>query len=116
MPEGTWIQLNFKTPGGSLLNIYAENLSALDEGLDELEARIGRVADVERMIGAVSTVSQAFIPQQRQAPQAPPAGAPAGPAPECVHGPKKWLEGTSKGTGKPYAFWACQGPRGQQCR
>lgn len=120
MPEpGTWLQLNFKTPAGTLVNIYATSSMELDEGLDAIEARLGRVADIERMAGATATVNQAFsVPQQRQAQpaQEQASGAPAGPVPTCIHGPKKWMEGVSKNTGKPYAFWACQGPRGDQCR
>lgn len=126
MNDGTWIQLNFKTPAGSLLNVYAKHGVELDEGMDALESRLGRIADIERMITATGAVNTAFsapsVPQQRQAPaqeqwtQQPQGNAPAGPVPTCIHGPKKWLTGTSKNTGKEYAFWACQGPRGEQCR
>jgi hypothetical protein len=46
-------------------------------------------------------------------PQAQPQNAPA-----CVHGPLKVIPGGfSQKTQKAYAaFWACQGPRGQQCK
>lgn len=131
MPEpGTWIQLNFKTPAGSLLNIYAEDGVQLDDGMDALEARLGRIADIERMITATGVVNTAFsqpsVPQQRQPEQtwtqqpeaAQPSSAPAGPAPMCAHGAKKWVEpGISKNTGRPYSgFWTCPMPKGQQCR
>ena len=51
------------------------------------------------------------------APPAPPA-APVGDAPTCKHGTMKFIQGTSKKTGKPYKMWACPTEKNDptQCR
>lgn len=60
-----------------------------------------------------STPQQGYGQPVGTPPQQQPQGGPA-----CVHGPLKVIPGGfSQRTQKAYpAFWACQGPRGQQCR
>jgi hypothetical protein len=56
---------------------------------------------------------QGQYPQQpQQAPQAPP-----GAAPSCMHGVKKYVEGTNA-QGKAYKFWGCPAAKGDpsQCK
>jgi hypothetical protein len=74
-------------------------------------------------IAAASAVARQAIkdtgiaaPKARQAAASGPTGGgavksePDGPAPECGHGPARWISGISKKTNKPYAFWACSNP------
>ena len=64
------IQLNFKTPGNTLINLYASNTGELDEELDIVEARIPRIVALEQALGAVGSLPLAAPSQQ-------PATAPA---------------------------------------
>lgn len=123
-PIGVAYQANFKTPSGTLLNIYAENGADFVEQLDAFPEFIAKITAIESSLGPASVVGQ-------HVPVAPPAQQPAQPAyntqpqataPEgehlCDHGqPMRFVPaGVSKATGKPYrAFYACAQPRGQQC-
>lgn len=52
--------------------------------------------------------------QQSQQPAA--SAAPSGPAPTCRHGEMKYVAAGISKNNKAYpAFWACTGPRNEQC-
>lgn len=122
-PADTVFQVNFKTPAGSLLNIYATNGGELGELLDAFEGFIPKITAVESLLTGASNVARTAPvapPTQQPAAPAPAAAAPAAPAGEvlCEHGqPAKLIPaGVSKATGKPYrAFYACNQPREAQC-
>ena len=132
MPESTALQANFKSPAGTLINIYADNGGEFGELLDALPEFLGKVTAVEQLLfaaGAVGTTIPVAPPAQQPTAQSGqavptqqfPSDAPAA-APEgvhlCDHGqPMKLIPaGISKASGKPYkAFYACQQPRGMQC-
>jgi hypothetical protein len=130
------LQVSYKTPAGDMINIRAhtaDELSVLLEGIGDYSAQ---VAAVQRLVvgaynaaplGTVaSTPSTApsgfFAPSQGQGPSltSPPSAiTPTGQAsPTCTHGARIFRSGTSKTTGKPYAFWACPTPQGtpDQCK
>lgn len=120
-PQNTVFQANFKTPAGTLLNIYASDGGEFTELLDATESFIAKIASIESLLGAASNVA-------RTAPLAPPAAQPAAaPAPaappssadhlcNCGQPAKLIPAGVSKASGKPYrAFYACAQPRGAQC-
>lgn len=125
-PDSTVFQFNFKTPSGSLHNIYATNGTEAVELLDAFaESLIEKVFDVEQKLIAAGNVAAVVAAPVTvtPAPAAPvptaaPSSAPAGSAPLCEHGqPMKLVPaGISKASGKPYpSFYACAQARGQQC-
>jgi hypothetical protein len=130
------LQVSYKTPAGDMINIRAhtaDELSVLLEGIGDYSAQ---VAAVQRLVvgaynaaplGIVastpSTAPSGFsAPSQGQGPlftPPPSAVTPTGQAsPTCTHGARIFRSGTSKTTGKPYAFWACPTPQGtpDQCK
>lgn len=133
-PATTVYQASFKTPTGTLLNIYANDGGEFEELLDAYEQFIPKIAAIESALGSASTVAQRVPlapPAQQPAPTPAQAPAPAGwggnEAPAqgegqathlCDHGePMKYIApGISKATGKPYkGFYACARPRQDQC-
>lgn len=121
-PQSTVYQANFKTPAGTLLNIYASNGGEFSELLDATQDFVAKIASIESLLGAASSVARSapLAPPAAQ-PAPPPAAAPA-PAPggdhlcNCGQPAKLIPAGVSKASGKPYrAFYACAQPRGAQC-
>ena len=104
-PESTKFQVNFKSPDGTLINLYAANK-------EELEALLSTAQDFSALIGSVS---QSFSGAPSAAPvraAAPVASAPApqGGANVCKHGPMAYKEGVSaKG---PWKGYMCAAPKG----
>lgn len=121
-PSNTVIQVNVKTPAGSLLNIYAESIPEAKELVEAFqEELVSSIAALEQAVGAAGAVAASLplAPQQPSAPvAAAPAAAPAAGGPMCDHGqPAKLVPaGVSKASGKPYpAFYACAMDRANQC-
>mgnify|MGYP006921315564 CR=1 FL=1 len=117
--QGIAYQANFKTPAGTLLNIYAENGGDFADQLDAFPEFLAKIVAIESQIVPASVVAQ-HVPVAAPAMQPPqPAPAPAqGDEHLCNCGiPMRFVQaGVSKATGKPYrAFYACAQPRGQQC-
>lgn len=126
-------QANFKTPGGALINVYAESDFELKDQLKSLiEALAPDIIAAERALTAVSNVT--YTPptsQQPAAPEPPPfaqpqhqesysqsspvAQQPQQHGPSCQHGAMIYREGTSK-SGKPYKAYFCPSQdRNNQC-
>lgn len=125
-------QLNFKTPGGTLINLRATSSFELDDQISAIVQRAGDISDLEQHLGVVSVLSNAGLKPQAAPAPAPavaasgqPYGAPApaapvagGSAPVCDHGlvMRHVPAGISK-AGKPYkAFYACPNPRETACQ
>ena len=120
-PESTAFQVNIKSPGGTLLNIYAVDAADLSQKLEDLENHATQIAAIESVFEAVSNAAPISAPPSQQVPgngpSSPGNGGPVGAAPSCVHGPRIFREGVSKSTGKPYKMWACSSPdRASQCK
>jgi hypothetical protein len=111
-PESTKFQVNFKSPDGTLINLYAANK-------EELEALLTAAQDFSALIGSVS---QSFAGVRTAAPvQAsqfqkqvddrfnPPA-APAAGGNTCRHGAMQYKEGV--GAKGPWKGWMCSSPKG----
>lgn len=135
MPAGqdTVLQINFKTHGDSLINIYAANPDQLDAALDALQSRLGRIAEVESQFKGAAAVAQTLGVTEIATTVAPPAPAapewaatapapswnapsPAAPAaaPTCAHGPRVARSGM--GAKGPWKSWFCSAPKGSnQC-
>lgn len=122
MSEEWKVQWSFKTPTGDLVNVRAqspEELSVLLEGISDVA---GQAAATSGMIGAAfhaaplattnTTVASTPVTVSSVI-QAPP---PSAGTPTCVHGPRKFMSGISKKTGKPYSMYVCTQPQGDnQC-
>ena len=106
--ESTKFQVNFKSPDGTLINLYAANK-------EELEALLTAAQDFSALIGSVS---QSFAGARVAAPVSSagisrPAPAPAvsqGEAPTCRHGAMTYREGT--GAKGPWKGYMCAAPKG----
>lgn len=127
--ETTRYQVNFKTPSGTLINLYAASDFELKDQLRSLTEHLAPdIVAAETALGAVSNVvhtppasqqqqqsgvrvSAASSPspdQQGSYSQASPVAQQGGaPAPSCIHGQRVFRSGTSKKTGKPYSGWYC---------
>ena len=115
--ENTKFQVNFKSPDGTLINLYAANK-------EELEALLTAAQDFSALIGAVS---QSFLGNAQSAPVQsgptkfqqlvddrynPPKTSQVteGQAPSCKHGVMTFKTGVSaKG---PWKGWMCNAPKG----
>ena len=104
-PESTKFQVNFKSPDGTLINLYAANK-------EELESLLAAAQDFSALIGSVS---QSFSGARVAAPVPSAAPVASAPAPQsggnvCKHGPMAYKEGVSaKG---PWKGYMCQAPKG----
>lgn len=117
----TKLQVNFKTPGQSLINVYADNDTQLDLELSALQARIGTIIAIEQLIaggGAVAATLPvaAAVVQPPAQPAAAPVAQPAAAAPAadagmtCAHGPRQYV--TGQGAKGPWKAWMCPTPKG----
>jgi len=113
-PESTKFQVNFKSPDGTLINLYAANKEELESLLtaaQDFSALIGSVSQSFGSASASSSVSGGVTPKQVAA-QYPfnPAAAPAAGGNTCKHGTMSYKEGVSaKG---PWKGWMCASPKG----
>lgn len=134
--KDTLVQVNFKTPRGTLINVYGDDEQSFDFGLAILVDRIAQLAEIEQQLSGAGAVAEqiTLAPVQppaaagftEPAPQAPPAaswGAPAAPAAftqgatrQCVHGAMVARSGS--GAKGPWKGWFCPTPKGtpDQCK
>lgn len=103
-PESTKFQVNFKSPDGTLINLYAANK-------EELESLLTAAQDFSALIGSVS---QSFSGSNVAAPVrnnfAPEHVPSVGGGNTCKHGAMSLKEGVSaKG---PWKGWMCAAPKG----
>ena len=106
-PESTKFQVNFKSPDGTLINLYASSK-------EELEALLTAAQDFSTLIGSVS---QSFGGAASAAPVrnnfVPRSSAPAaqqGETPGCKHGTMSFREGV--GAKGPWKGYMCAAPKG----
>ena len=103
-PESTKFQVNFKSPDGTLINLYASNK-------EELESLLTAAQDFSALIGSVSQsfggaapaapVRNNFVPAQP---------AVTGGANTCRHGEMVYREGV--GAKGPWKGYMCAAPKG----
>lgn len=114
-PESTKLQINFKSPKGTLINLYADDAAELSSMLTVITEMAAEVEAAEAALGAVAAVA-AQLGNGGRPPM--PVAAPTGPAPNCEHGiaAKFVPPGISKASGRPYkGFYACAMDRESQC-
>lgn len=115
-------QVNFKSPAGTLINVYADSVGEACMIIEEYMS-VGLP-----LIQAAETVAASGIAATAPTPQAAPAqaatawkpsapAAPTGDIPTCDHGePMRLVPAGISKAGKPYkAFYACPRPRGEAC-
>lgn len=107
--ENTKFQVNFKTPDGTLINLYAASK-------EELEALLTTAQDFSALIGSVS---QSLTGSTKSAPVSSgysagnnnkPATIQEGQAPTCKHGSMILKEGVS--ARGPWKGWMCSAAKG----
>lgn len=105
----TVLQLNFTTPGRTLINLYISDTELAGPIVDDVIGLAAKIKEAEDIFNATATVAGVLGGQvQPQAfPQAPAAAVQApGPGPMCPHGQMIFKAGTSK-AGNPYKMWSC---------
>lgn len=116
-PDSTKFQVNFKSPDGTLINLYAsskEELEGLLTTAQDFSALISSVGKSFSGGGNAPAVSTNQFQRQVDDRFNPPAAAPApvisGAAQTCRHGAMSYKEGVSaKG---PWKGYMCAAPKG----
>ena len=124
MAEDWKLQVSYKLGSGDLINIRANTGDELSVLLESIGDYSTQIAAVQRLVSgaynvaplATTPTTQGTSPSTNFVP--PQAVAPSATGPVCIHGPRIFRQGTSKTSGKPYAFWACPTPQGtpDQCK
>ena len=112
-PESTKFQVNYKSPDGTLINLYAANkeeLEALLTAAQDFSALIGSVSQSFGSAGNAAPVQRAQYPGKGAAPVAAPAAAPAAGGHICKHGQMSFREGV--GAKGPWKGYMCAAPKG----
>ena len=115
--ESTKFQVNFKTPDGTLINLYAgnkEELEALLTAAQDFSALIGSVSQSFNGVRNAAPVSDNLNPTPREyAKQFAVTHKPQvveGETPRCQHGQMQYRNGT--GAKGPWRAWMCAAPKG----
>jgi hypothetical protein len=104
-PESTKFQVNFKSPDGTLINLYAANKEELEALLTAAQDFSTLIASVSQSFGSVASAAPVRtnnVPSQAVA-------APAG-GHVCKHGEMSYREGT--GAKGPWKGYMCAAPKG----
>ena len=111
-PESTKFQVNFKSPDGTLVNLYAsskEELEGLLTTAQDFSALIGSVSQAFGSAGITAPIRATQFQKQVDDRFNPPAQL-AGAGNTCKHGSMVYKEGVSaKG---PWKGWMCAAPKG----
>lgn len=124
--ENTKFQVNFKTPAGTLINVYGDTVVDAIALMNEMAAAAGLIKTIEQHLAgapAPAAAPAAPAPVLERAPwetSAPAAAAPVAAAPaqsgnSCKHGAMVYREGTGKRG--PWRAYFCPAPKGapDQC-
>lgn len=108
----TALQVNFSTPGRSLVNVYAQDEVELHQLMVALHALVPEIVEIEQLFAAVNAASsvvgaQPLRHEERVQQAPPPQGLPAGVEPMyCSHGEMAYKTGISA-KGNNYAIFEC---------
>ena len=112
--EGTKFQVNYKLADGTLINLYAANVSELETGLTDLSMVSALISATGRDLGGVQVEAAPTVAAVAQAFNATPVAAPvAAPSSNnsCRHGVMTYREGVNA-QGKPWKGYLCAAPKG----
>lgn len=114
------LQVSFKTPAGTLINVRAATGAELGILLgDVTEAELAtQVSSIENMMGVAHTLAPLGTtpstpnptPQQSSQVVSAPVASPTPVGHMCKHGERKYVSGN--GAKGPWAMWACPTPKG----
>jgi len=139
--EDYTLQVSFKTPTQTLINLRATSEEELSEQLDILGRQLKGVGEIESLLAGMTNIYAGMSPVEKvkqdaeaaankpvnQQPNGParqatqsPGGAPAGADGQmCRHGSMVWKTGITKSgrnEGKPWQGWFCPSTnRADQC-
>lgn len=114
------VQVNYKLPDGTLINIRAQTtdeLSVLLEGVGDYATQISATGKLLNGVATAAPLSTqnsttGTAPLRESVPtQAATQSAGAQKGPMCQHGQRKYKSGISAKTGNPYAMWVCPQPQ-----
>lgn len=136
--DSTRLQVNFRTPNGALINLYAVGLADLQCLLDEVSNVAGKIAQTEALLSGSRNVAlqlggeqvatevtqqapaEQFVPPNQgpppafaqPQPQAPQQPQQPGGGPVCQHGQMVFKSGGGGNTGKrAWSAWMCPLPK-----
>jgi len=140
MTDEYTIQISFKTPSQTLINLRGTDEQEISEQLDLLGRQLKGVGEIESILAAMNNLYTGMSPEEkikadaeaaasRPAQQQAPSGGGSfggqavqqgsgggGDVPICEHGPMQFKTGTSAKNGRPWSGFMCSGPRGAgQC-
>lgn len=113
--ESTKFQVNFKSPDGTLVNLYAANKEELESLLTAAQDFSALISSVSKSLnggGNAPAVSTDGFQQQAPAPvaqQYAPQVA-SGQAPTCAHGQMSFIKGVN--ARGPWSGYKCPAPNG----
>ena len=121
MTDTTKLQVNFKTPGGTLINAYADSAAELEGLLAKLQDFANPINATERALSNGSSVQNMIASQLGGQVVENSMVPPTAPAPQlaeghCKHGKLVWRE-SKPGAEKSWKGWFCPSPKGtpDQC-
>jgi len=109
--ESTKFQVNFKSPDGTLINLYAssrEELESLLTAAQDFSALIGSVSQSFAGVRTPAPVSSPLAPKEHARQFAPAAGE---GSPSCKHGVMSLRSGTNA-KGRAWSGYMCAAPKG----
>lgn len=122
------LQVNYKTPAGDLINLYAGDEDEMADLLEAFGRLSGKVAEIGALLRTAGGASAALATTQPLAVLPPtklfPAQAPAPEAggfntsPTCGHGKPMKLKTSKPGASRQWSAWFCDTPQGtpDQCK
>ena len=115
----TKLQVNLKTPGGALINVYATDETELLALMRVIYSNAQAITQTEQLLSGASVVQNTFAPAAPAAAPAAQSAAPVQtekPAPSCKHGPMT-LRHSKPGAARKWSAYMCPTPKGtpDQC-
>ncbi len=111
-PESTKFQVNFKSPDGTLINLYAANKEELEALLTAAQDFSTLIASVSQSFGSDASATPVYASAKPN--QFAKTFTPEAPTPTdghvCKHGAMSFREGT--GAKGPWKGWMCAAPKG----
>lgn len=103
------IQINIKTPGGTLINLYNPDIGGMSKLLEDVEGIAPQIAAIEKVFGATAAAKPITSTNQKAAPFPTNGGAAPDACPNCDHGQKVFKQGVS--SVGPWTAWMCPAPK-----
>lgn len=111
-PESTKFQVNFKSPDGTLINLYAANKEELESLLTAAQDFSTLISSVSKSFGSAGASAPVYASRAQVAssPEINDQAIVGTSGNTCKHGPMKYREGV--GDKGPWKGYFCQAPKG----